>query len=458
MMEFNVLVIDDDEIICKLICDTLKKDGISSDYCLTGEESYSFLSKKEYDVIFMDLMLPDTEGFVLFERLKEKNIIKNAEVILITSHGDTETGMKAMEKGFYDFIAKPFNVKELVFRVKRAKENALFRQKVKELSQTLEEGFPEIIGESPPMKAVFKMVRKVADTDSLVLIQGDTGTGKELVARAIHLNSSRKENVFIPVNCGALTETLLENELFGHEKGAFTGAHVRKFGILETGNQGTVFLDEINSASLSVQTKLLRFLENGEFLRVGGTELIQSKARVIVATNRDLKELVKAEKFREDLYYRLDVFKIMLPPLRQHTEDIPLLVDHFLEQYNSKFHKGIRMTKSAVEQMQKQDWPGNVRQLKNFLNTILLKNESGTITPDDLDFKDKTALGDEQFEIEQFKEAKEKVIHDFEKGYISKLLTLTKGNVLKASKISGMNRKNLIDKMSELGIDAGSFK
>ncbi len=458
MPESKVLIIDDEEEICWFLKKILARENIEAEFSYIGTEALEILKDEHFDVILLDFRLPDLNGLEILEKLKTLNILEDAEVILMTAYGDFQTGIEAINMGCYDYMAKPFNVENLIFRVKRAIENINLRKKVKMLTQTFKLGFENIVGKSDKMQKIYKIIRKIADKNTTVLIEGETGTGKELIARALHKNSKRKDDIFIPLNCGALSETLLESELFGYEKGAFTGATARKYGILETANNGTVFLDEINNASFNVQTKLLRFIETGEFIRVGGNKIIYSNTRIISASNETLEHLVNEKKFREDLYHRLNVVKIIVPPLRERGEDIPLLVDYFLDMYNKKFGRNVKINKSVANYFTEYHWPGNVRQLKNMMQSLVLLNEIGTINPEDLPgniLKENVFWEQERL---PFKQLKEKIISNFEINYLKNILKRTKGNVSKSAKISKLNRKNFINKLKFYNIDPSEYK
>ena len=306
---------------------------------------------------------------------------------------------------------------------------------------------------------IYKTIDLVADKDATILIEGDTGTGKELIAEAVHHKSKRKNNRFIPINCGALAESLLESELFGYEKGAFTGAVSRKYGIFESANKGTVFLDEINNASLNVQVKLLRYIEMGKLMRVGGNEEIDCDTRIIAATNQDLIKMIEEKKFREDLYHRLNVIKIILPPLHKRKEDITLLINHFLNMYNKKFNKNIKISLNAYDHLNQYSWPGNIRQLKNLIQSLVLLNETERITTEDLPEK----IRKEDFLLKNdknlsFKELKNDIVTEFETKYLIKLLKENNGNVTRTAKISKLSRRMLINKLNDYNIDASQYK
>jgi DNA-binding NtrC family response regulator len=457
MEKTTILIIEDDDFFRPVIRTALEKDGFNVEEARNCTEAISALNRTAYPVVICDYLLGDGDGISLLQKARSLELVANSEWILVTAHADENTGMTAVQNGFFDFIAKPFHLANLAFRVKRALEKIDSSERIELLSRPRPGEFETMIGSSAAMEKVFETIRRIADKETLVLIEGETGTGKELVARAIHDRSPRKNAVFLPLNCGSLSEHLLESELFGHEKGSFTGAGTRKYGIFETAREGTVFLDEINSASVAVQSKLLRFLETGEFLRVGGTDLIHSDARIVVASNQPLSELSAARTFREDLYHRLNVVRIVLPPLRERTGDIPLLVGHFLESFNRKYGHDIGISRPALTLMCRHAWPGNVRQLKNTIQSLVLLNATGKIEPGDLPpefHADQSVSGIRG----RFKTLKEKTVEDFETRYLVSLMKETAGNITRAAEISGLNRKNLTAKLADLSIDPGRYK
>jgi len=330
----HLLVVDDDPITVNLLKEVLSKEGYDIATALSGEEAIAQGTDKIFDIIITDVRMGDKDGMEVLKSFKK--IAPETTVIMITAFGSIETAIEAIREGAFDYISKPFKLEEIKFTVQRAleqrrllKENRFYRQELLDKYQ-----FKNVIGRTPQMFQVYKTIAKVADTKATVLLYGERGTGKELVARSIHYNSHRNDQPFIPVDCASLVETLMESELFGHVRGAFTGAHSAKRGLVEEADGGTLFLDEVSNLSLSMQTKLLRFLQEHEIKRVGGTESIRVDVRVIAATNQPLEPLVKSEKFREDLFDRLNVVSITLPPLRERKEDIPLLANHFLHKFS----------------------------------------------------------------------------------------------------------------------------
>lgn len=401
--------------------------------------------------------MPGMNGFELIDKMHQLELINNTEIILMTAYGDEKLGFDAIAKGCNDYIAKPFNIDNLIFRIKKVLQDQSHMETVQMLANPAQINIKNIIGHSKEMQKIYKIIGQVSDQDTTILLEGETGTGKELIARAIHDNSQRNKSPFIPVNCGALTESLLESELFGYEKGAFTGAVNKKFGIMESGDKGTVFLDEINNSSLNVQVKLLRFIESGEFLRVGGNSVVRSNTRIVAASNQSLEKLIEENKFREDLYHRLNIVKINLPPLRNRKDDIPLLIQHFLNLYNKKFNKKVKIHRTAINSLTRYYWPGNIRQLKNLIQSMVLLNENNSIQLEDLpETIQKEDLS--AYKSIPFKEIKDKLIADFEIKYLSNLLKETRGNVSKASEIAHINRKHLIEKLKLYNIEPSMYK
>ncbi len=371
----QILVVDDEKKMGILIEGTLKDAGYSVKTVTSGEEALKLLKKNTYDVVITDLKMEPVDGQVVLKKAKELN--ESTEVIMMTAYATAKSAVEAMKAGATDYIIKPFALEELKLLVDKIVE----KQKLLALNLQLQEDLgkavlDEFVGKSKNIKQVFELVEKVAKTDANVLLLGESGTGKELVARAIHQKSKRRDKPLITVNCAALTETLLESELFGHEKGAFTGAYARKLGRFELADLGTIFLDEIGEISPTIQAKLLRVLEEKKINRVGGVETIGVDTRVIAATNKNLEQNVKAGRFREDLYFRLNVFPIWIPPLRERREDIPLLVEYFLKKFQ---YQGEKLPADIMDQLINYHWPGNVRELKNILERAMILSDGKTI-------------------------------------------------------------------------------
>jgi len=384
----SVLIVDDDADIRSLLSDLLTDAGYAIRLAKTGEEAIAAVTKREPDLVMMDIKLPDQDGIGLLRRLKQEH--PELEVIVMTAFGGSSSAIKAMEHGAYDYVAKPFDVDDLLATLKRVFEHADMASEVSALRLELGKSAAErerIVGRSKPMLEVYKLIGKVASSDATVLISGESGTGKELVAEALHRASKRNPHPLVKVSCAALPETLLETELFGHEKGSFTGAMTMRKGRFEMADRGTIFLDEIGEMTLGTQTKLLRILQEHQFERIGSNTPIKVNIRVIAATNRELAEEVETGRFREDLYYRLNVIHIGMPPLRERKEDIPLLVEHFLVKY--RFAAGAiptTITEEALARLVEHDWPGNVRELENAIERAVVLSRGASISVDHLPF------------------------------------------------------------------------
>ena len=382
----SILIVDDEANIRRVLDAVFTKDGYRVLTAENGRKALDVVSTEpELDVLLCDLIMPDLNGIEVLKSTREINPFLS--VVMITAHGTIKTAVDAMRLGAFDYITKPFDMDEIKLIVKNALERRRLLAENTELKQELRSRykFDEIVGTSGKMQEVYKIIERVANSNATVLIRGESGTGKELVARAIHFNSPRSAKPFIAVSCAALPETLLESELFGHEKGAFTGAVGQKAGRFELANQGTLFLDEIAEVSLAMQVKLLRVLQERKFERVGGTKTLSMDVRMIAATNRNLEDAVAAGEFREDLYYRLQVIQVFLPQLRDRREDIPPLVEHFVEKFNTQNGRDIKfVSPECMELLMKYDWPGNIRELENAIErgVVLADPNSELITPD----------------------------------------------------------------------------
>ncbi len=434
------LAVDDDPITVNLLKEVLSKEGYDIATALSGEEAIAQGTDKIFDIIITDVRMGDKDGMEVLKSFKK--IAPETTVIMITAFGSIETAIEAIREGAFDYISKPFKLEEIKFTVQRAleqrrllKENRFYRQELLGKYQ-----FKNVIGRTPQMFQMYKTIAKVADTKATVLLYGERGTGKELVARSIHYNSHRNDQPFIPVDCASLVETLMESELFGHVRGAFTGAHSAKRGLVEEADGGTLFLDEVSNLSLSMQTKLLRFLQEHEIKRVGGTESIRVDVRVIAATNQPLEPLVKSEKFREDLFDRLNVVSITLPPLRERKEDIPLLANHFLHKFSEENKKSIsHISPEAFEIILQYSWPGNVRELEHTIERAVILSIHPIILPEDLPRK----MFEEMKETGALTPEKILPLKELEKRYVLKVLQETKGNKKRASEILGIDRTTL---------------
>lgn len=377
--EKTVLIADDEPYICELFRDLLEPSGITVQTASSGKEALALITDTPPDVAILDIRMPAPDGLAVLKQIRERGL--EIPVIVVTAQDSSTVTIEAMQHGAYDYIAKPFDPNDVVMVVERALEYYHLTQRVRQLEQQFDDRDPRdmLIGRSPAMQHVYKLIGRVAASDTTVLITGESGTGKEVVARVIHQSSPRRQKPFIAVNCAALPETLLESELFGHEKGAFTGAMARRQGRFEQANKGIIFLDEVGEMSQSTQKKLLRVLQERAFERVGGNVTIQTDVQVIAATNRDLEREVAEGRFREDLYYRLNVITIHLPPLRDRRDDVPMLVQHFLSRRARAGSEIPRITERALDELLAFDWPGNVRQLENVIERAIVLSQGNVI-------------------------------------------------------------------------------
>src|SRR5499425_1581772 len=379
----TVLVADDDADIREILRDTLNSLGARTITAANGEECLDRAETEAPDLILLDIEMPTKNGLEALRELRQRG--REMTVIMITAYGTIERAVQAMKEGAYDFITKPFDLDHIALTVGKALEREKLKRGLENLVVEEGERYRLIGGESPKMKLAIETAKKAAASKSTVLLLGESGTGKEVFARSIHRWSDRSGEAFIAINCVGLSKDLLESELFGHEKGAFTGAHQQKKGKMELANGGTVFLDEVGDISTELQTKLLRFLQEREFERIGGTQTVRVDVRVSAATSRDLDEAVREGRFRKDLYYRLDVVPIVLPPLRERTEDLPFLANYFMQRFSREAKKNFtEITRQAMDQLLAYDWPGNVRELANVIERSIVLGAGPTITPNDL--------------------------------------------------------------------------
>ena len=448
----TILIIDDEKNMRWALEKALRPAGYHTLSAADGSEGLKLAAAENPDLVLLDLRMPGMDGLEVLGKLKEFN--PRLPVIMITAHGTMETAIEAMKAGAYDYISKPFDIEEMKLTIAKALEVQALAKEVAHLRSELERKyrFENIIGKSTRMQAVFDLIERVADTPASVIIYGESGTGKELVARAIHYRSSRKNKPYIQVNCAALPETLLESELFGHEKGAFTGAISRKPGRFELADGGTLFLDEIGDISPAVQVKLLRVLQEKSFERVGGVETIKVDIRIIAATNRDLAEAIKEGTFREDLYYRLNVVPIKLPPLRERGEDLPLLIDHFLKRYDPAGRlKGL--APEAAKRMMEYWWPGNVRELENAIERASIIARGDRIGLDDLPQEIVRGEGAPARQAAAFQLPEQGIsLEDVERDLIRQALERSGGNQTRAAKLLGISRHTLIYRMEKHGL------
>ena len=444
-----ILVVDDDAEMRELVHDVFKDRGHQITTAGSGQEALKLLGEEDYAVVLTDLRMRGMPGTELLAEIRR--LYPDIGVILMTGFGSVETAVEAMKRGASDYLTKPVKNDELVRVVERSIRETSLRREVTRLRREVnkEYSFHQIIGKSKPMQEIFDLIRRVADSPTNVLITGESGTGKELVAKAIHYNSDRRGGPFVPVNCAAIPEQLLESELFGHMRGSFTDAKVDKRGLFEEAQKGTLFLDEISELPLMLQAKILRALQEKEIRRVGANKPIAVDVRIVAATNLNLTEEVKAKRFREDLYYRLNVIELRLPPLRERREDILLLVDAFMKRYGASRGKQIQgVSESALAMLVDYAWPGNVRELENVIERAVTLTRSDKIIPDDLPLTVQGARGD----LRVLDDAAERILplDEVEKEYIRKILEKTGGNKYQAAHALGIDRKTLYRKLAEI--------
>ncbi len=453
MDQAKVLVVDDDPEIVAVLAELLKKEGHHVATCATGGAAVSAANKERYDVVLTDIRLPDMDGLAVLRALQE--ISPESAVILMTAFGTVETAIQAIKAGAYDYVPKPFRLDEVRIAVQRALERKRLLQENRRYRQQLRGKYrlENVVGASGPMLEVFKTAARVAPTRSTVLIQGESGTGKELIARTIHSYSDRAQDPFVTVDCGALPETLLESELFGHERGAFTGASAMRRGLFEAARGGTCFLDEIGGVSPAVQSRLLRVLQEHEIKRVGGTEPIKVDVRAIAATNKNLETLVKARQFREDLFYRLSVVTMNLPPLRERVDDIPLLADFFLRKFATEAGKAVeRIAPEAMALLCAHPWPGNVRELEHAIERAVVLTQNPTLLPSDLPPDIQAPQGGRAAA-----EAPVLPLREIERRHLLFALERARGNRKLAAEWLGITRRTLYRMAARHGIDLASL-
>jgi DNA-binding NtrC family response regulator len=441
----KILVIEDENSML-LTYRSILKSSFDATLVSSAKAGLEALGKTNYPVILLDMMMPEMNGLEALEQIKK--IDKGPEVIMVTAVHDIKSAVQAIKLGAYDYITKPFEAEELLALIEKALEKRSLVRENTYLRQALEEkgSFWDLLGGAPAIRKVFGLIDKIALTDSTVLITGESGTGKELAAHAIHKKSPRAAQPFVVVNCAALPEPLIESELFGHERGAFTGALERKEGKFELADEGTIFLDEIGCLPLTLQSRLLRVLQDNCFERVGGGKPVQVDVRVIAATNMKMEEAVKEGKFREDLYYRLNVLRVHMPSLRDRREDIPLFLDYFLDKYGREFNKKVAgFSPEALQLLSEYDWPGNVRELQNLIERIVALAENGSaVSVEDIPLENACY----NLSKKGLKEAKA----EFERRYLRNALAEAGGNQSKAAEILGIHRTTLISKMEQLGL------
>ncbi len=451
----KILIVDDNKSLLEGMTETLVRESYSVTPSESGEAALKMLARENFAVLLTDLRLPDISGLDMLKKMGEMKI--STPVIVITAYGTVDIAVEAMKLGAFDFLTKPFPADEIVVKVKKAVEQHSLRQELKILSDEAEilrkevRGYYDpdgIIGESPQMISIKKSMDQLANSTAAVLILGETGTGKELIARAIHYMSPRRNKPFIRVNCAAFAETLLESELFGHEKGAFTGAHARKLGRFELSDGGTIFLDEIAELTVSSQAKLLRVLQEREFERVGGVDVVHIDVRVVAASNKNLDGLVGEGKFREDLFYRLNVVPINLPPLRERKGDISILLESFIKRYADQNHKKIHgFTEAARTALIQYDWPGNIRELENIVERGVVLSENEWIDETALPFYNKTQEGPRSKNADLSSK-----VDEYEKRLVAEAMTACGNNASKAADMLGMSRSTLRYKIQKYSL------
>ncbi len=451
----RLLVVENDESARVSLAMLLKKEGYRPDLAASGEEAIAFIASESYDLVITDLVMGEVGGLEVLQAVKDAR--RETEVILLTGFGTVETAVEAMKRGAYEYLTKPYDPDELLLTVAKALERRQLKREVKQLREQVrgKYQFANIIGKSARLKQVLDLVESAAPTDATILIQGESGTGKELIARAIHTNSARSSGPFVAINCGALPEPLLESELFGHVRGAFTGAQFNKPGLFEEADGGTIFLDEIGETTPATQVKLLRVLQEGEIRRVGDTRTVKVNTRVVAATNTDLLGLVREGKFREDLYYRLNVIAIEVPPLRERIEDLPLLVAHFLDKYAAKTGRGPKeLAPQALALMERYAWPGNIRELENTIERAVILSKGPVIGPADL--PPSVRAGYETRNLGRSLEPGELTLEELERAYIIASLEKFAGNHAATAAALGISRTTLWRKLKSYGLSEGT--
>lgn len=440
--DVRILIVDDEQIVRDSLTHWFEEDGYQVSSASDAFDVLRDLEPGKYDIMLVDIKMPKMSGLELLEKVKE--IDPECIVIIITAYASVPSAVQALKNGAFDYVTKPIDPDELSHLIRNAIKQKSLKQENIAMKASIDEmfSFEGLIGESPEMKKVFELIKIVAPQDTTVMIRGESGTGKELIARAIHMNSPRKYYPIIPVNCGAFTETLLESELFGHEKGAFTGAQYRRKGKIEMANGGTLFLDEVGSVSPKMQVELLRVLETKQFTRVGGNEIVKVDFRLISATNENLEKLVEEGKFREDLYYRLNVFTIYVPPLRERRSDIPILANYFIQKFARQMNKPpLKISDEAMEILLNHHWPGNVRELENAIERAMVVGKPPVIKPSDL-----------PFHIEKNFVTETDSLEEVEKNHIQRVLRKYDWNISKAATALGIDRVTLYNKIKKYGL------
>ena len=439
----KILIVDDELIMRESLAGWLERDGHEVERVSSGEECLELLKETRFDILLVDIKMEGMSGLDVLSHVKESD--PDLDVVMITAYGSISTAIEAMKNGAYDYLLKPFDPEELGILIEKiinhqaqTRENIFLKEQYKDRTR-----FESMIGQSKPMQEIFDLIQDVAPMESTIMISGETGTGKGLAAKAIHSNSPRCEGPFVAVNCGAVPEHLMESELFGHQKGAFTDAKETKRGRLELAHGGTLFLDEVGEISMRMQIDLLRVLEDRVFYRVGGTQPIEADFRVIAATNKKLREAIRARTFREDLYYRLNVISFQMPPLREHKEDIPLLAEHFLRRFSQETNKLVdKFSRGAMDELMLYEWPGNVRELENATERAVVVGKGRSIEAEALPI----------FRPEPCISPKDNTLSEIEKAHIIQILDTYQGNIAKCAKVLGIDRSTLYSKIKRYNI------
>ncbi len=458
MLKEKILVVDDEQSMREFLEIMLKKEGYRISLASNGEEVIKLLEKDIFDLVLLDIRMPKMDGIAVLKRIK--GLSPETVVIMITAYASADTAIKAMKEGAYDYITKPFKIEEIKLIIRNALEKRNLQRENIFLKQAVQDRyhFDSIIGQGPKMLALYDLLEKVSPTKTNILVTGESGTGKELVAKAIHYNSPRKNQPFVTLNCGAIPEALIESELFGHMKGSFTDAIATKKGLFEVADEGTLFLDEISELPLLMQVKLLRVLQDREFKRVGGTEDIRVDVRIIAATNKNLEEAVTERRFREDLFYRLNVIQIKLPPLREKKEDIPLLTMHFLKKFSGELNKTISsISPDALQLLLTYAYPGNVRELQNIIERAVALESSQELTAQNLRSYLEEHLhikkGVVDLEIPNEGIDLEKLVEEIERNLLLKALGKTHGIKKKAAELLGINFRSMRYRLEKYGLN-----
>jgi DNA-binding NtrC family response regulator len=461
-MKRSLLVVDDEPDMLQLLKRSLEPDlNCKVETATSGETALQTLAEKAFDLVLADIKMPGMDGLKLLELIKKDN--PDLTVVMITAYGHIEMAVEAMKRGAYDFITKPFDHEALLLRIEKALErSSLLKENIRLQQVCPDDVFQDLVGKSSKMQRVYETIQMVAKTDLTVFVTGESGTGKDLAARAIHDLSKRNKKPFVAVNCPTVPENILESELFGYKKGAFTDATQDKEGLFQEAHRGTIFLDEIGDISPTIQTKLLRVLQEKEIKPLGDTKSVEVDVRIIASTNQHIREKMKTEQFREDFFYRLNVLPIHLPPLREHREDIPLIANHLLEKHCAKLNKPLkRLSPELLEIFMHRPWEGNVREMENIIMQGILFSSSDEIKPHDLNLVEHAqydCLVDSSFQDLPYKAAKEQTLQQFNSNYIKNLLSKCNGNVTQAARFCGLERQALQQIMRRYEIKADPFR